>query len=72
MNKPQYIKLKCPTQTKQEHLNIFLLLLKPLCRLFLLIEKSIELELSDPTCIGRKCQRGGRAAAKSILRYCLI
>lgn len=51
-------------------------LFMPPHRLFLLIEKSIELELSNLKRREREReaerQRGERVAAKSILRYCLI
>lgn len=35
-----------------------LILFIPLCELLLLIEKSIALELSNPQCDGKECQRG--------------
>lgn len=35
-----------------------LILFIPLCTLLLLIEKSIALELSNPECDGKECQRG--------------
>lgn len=35
-----------------------IILFIPQCRLLLLIEKSIVLELSNPTCDGKECQKG--------------
>lgn len=44
----------------------------PQCRLLLLIEKSIELELSNPSVMGKSAKGVKRVVEESILRYCLI